>query len=897
MSAAVEPSFQASFRTSQETFEQLLARQKDLEDGALAAGGKRFRDKLEKAKEKGRQATIGGSKSLLLLGLNKLEAGIRSFTVDRVGKGAPHVAARWIKKMGEEAGRIEVEQREARAKQPLTEKRKQAILDECMNEALAAVSFMVLKCVLDNIEQRRPLSRVAVEISDLLCDEMRYKRFQSLAPGLFEYKMRSFQTASYAHMARSLNATIKFADIDVADLVMPPNQRIVVGTKLIDTLIHCTGLVEVVVSEQSSSTQRNGKRRRERKDQLILTATEETLNWISKRDDILESLTPVNLPMIVPPIQWEQGQRGGYRYAMRNKYSLVRGQSAVHAEMIEEASMPLVYQALNAIQNTAWRINTNVLDVVQQLAHRGGGSVGIPLIHEEEFPAKPYDIATNADARKAWRKAVHEIRQKNLQRKVHVLEFTRVQLAAKKLQDEEAIFFPHSLDFRGRIYPMSSFLSPQGNDLCKSLLTFAQGKPLGSDGARWLAIHGANCMDTTPGGEKVSRMTLDERVQWVLQHSENIVDCAEDPLTWRMWMQAEEPLQFLAFCYEWKGYVEEGMEYVCSLPVAQDGSCNGLQHFSAMLRDPIGGEAVNLIPLDKPNDVYLKIAEKVLEKLTSIASDPTSGDALVAGLWLSSGLVNRKLTKRPTMTFSYGSKPYGFQDQLLNYLQSDLGKDTQDSQKEWEKIKLHFTDGEDAIVIDAAALMAQLIWHSLHEVVVAAFEAMAWFQAAARCVTKSGNPVQWSVPATGFPVRQEYFIKNKKQIETMLAGKVIQPVYYLDSPDLDANKQANAISPNIVHSLDAAALELTVCQAMDDGVEAFAVIHDSYGTVPGDMSVLAQATRHSFVKLYSSHDVIEELRQQFLAQSPSDGNHILPDPPTKGTLDIGQVLSSLYFFC
>jgi DNA-directed RNA polymerase len=54
---------------------------------------------------------------------------------------------------------------------------------------------------------------------------------------------------------------------------------------------------------------------------------------------------------------------------------------------------------------------------------------------------------------------------------------------------------------------------------------------------------------------------------------------------------------------------------VSGLPVAQDGSCNGLQHFSALLRDEIGGKAVNLIPGDVPEDVYQRIADKVLSKL------------------------------------------------------------------------------------------------------------------------------------------------------------------------------------------------------------------------------------------------------------------------------------------
>lgn len=40
--------------------------------------------------------------------------------------------------------------------------------------------------------------------------------------------------------------------------------------------------------------------------------------------------------------------------------------------------------------------------------------------------------------------------------------------------------------------------------------------------------------------------------------------------------------------------------YISHLPVHQDGSCNGLQHYAALGRDLSGGFAVNLTPSDKP---------------------------------------------------------------------------------------------------------------------------------------------------------------------------------------------------------------------------------------------------------------------------------------------------------
>lgn len=44
---------------------------------------------------------------------------------------------------------------------------------------------------------------------------------------------------------------------------------------------------------------------------------------------------------------------------------------------------------------------------------------------------------------------------------------------------------------------------------------------------------------------------------------------------------------------------------------AQDGTCNGLQHYAALGRDVEGGANVNLVPLEHPQDAYKKVADMV----------------------------------------------------------------------------------------------------------------------------------------------------------------------------------------------------------------------------------------------------------------------------------------------
>ena len=47
------------------------------------------------------------------------------------------------------------------------------------------------------------------------------------------------------------------------------------------------------------------------------------------------------------------------------------------------------------------------------------------------------------------------------------------------------------------------------------------------------------------------------------------------------------------------------------LPIHQDGTCNGLQHYAALGGDSKGAKQVNLDVTDRPSDVYTHVAEMV----------------------------------------------------------------------------------------------------------------------------------------------------------------------------------------------------------------------------------------------------------------------------------------------
>ncbi|NIP35911.1 MAG: hypothetical protein GWN18_13175, partial [Thermoplasmata archaeon] len=374
--------------------------------------------------------------------------------------------------------------------------------------------------------------------------------------------------------------------LDTSDLDLSVDERVRIGLKLLDLFLECVpGVVsaEVHMARWKSTPQHKQRGRakgRGSKHQLhVLVMDPEAEAWARERNAILSELDPALLPMVEPPLQWGPDSPGGYRYALRGHVPMVRAQRA------PEGSLEAVYGALNRIQETPWQINRGVLEVLEELVRRGGGRAGLPHLEPSDPPARPEilddpEAEGYVEALQAWKRAKHAWHQEENQRLSKAKALMSALTTAKRFEDAPAIWFPWNLDFRGRAYAVPTGLQPQGNDVAKGLLTFTEGSTIGSSGRRWLALHGSTCIGEWKG-RKISRMTLDERVELIESLTPSIYAVDADPFTETWWMEAEYPFKTLAFCFEWAAADREGPSYLSTLPVAVDGTCNGLQHFSA----------------------------------------------------------------------------------------------------------------------------------------------------------------------------------------------------------------------------------------------------------------------------------------------------------------------------
>lgn len=715
------------------------------------------------------------------------------------------------------------------------------------------LAYLAAKVALDKAASNSTLLRAALGIGAAVEDEQRLAAFEGQEPALYRVLERSMrQRGSSPDHARAVWAS----SADKAGIDIPRwsrREKVRVGLMLFDLFAGASGLVQRTLVPVGVN-----------KFQWKVSLTADASAWLRGYNDQVGLLRPAYAPTIVVPKPWSDTRGGGYVTDELHSLPLVKRTFRAHVEALKEADLSTVYAGLNAIQDTDWAVNRPVLDVMQRAWSAGGHLRCLPNRDDRPTPEKPFDIDINEKAKREWKQTARETHEANVKERGKRFEFSRLLSLANDYADAPAIFFPHQLDFRGRCYAVPTGLHPQGPDEARALLTFASGKPLDGSGWWWLNVHGANVF----GYDKVS---LSERAAWGEAHRQRALAIAADPFADLWWTEADKPWSFLAWCFE-----IGRTDGISSLPIALDGSCNGLQHFSAMLRDPVGGAAVNLVPSDKPNDIYQRVADRTIELLRVEAASGNER-AWLARAWIDFG-IDRSITKRPVMVLPYG----GTRMSCMDYVRDAVR----------EKIADGAPDPFGAEMYRATAYLSGVVWSAIGDVVVAARTAMAWLQQVARLAAARGVPLTWTTPS-GFVAHQEYRNVKLRRITTRMRGSIIKLVDFGEIESLDVYRQGLGISPNFVHSLDGAAMMLTIREALAVGVTQFAMIHDSYGTVAADTDKLAGALRRAFVRMYEENNVLLNFQQDVLRACP---DLRLPPIPPYGSLNIQEVLNSPYFF-
>ncbi|XP_021296277.1 DNA-directed RNA polymerase 2, chloroplastic/mitochondrial-like isoform X2 [Herrania umbratica] len=571
------------------------------------------------------------------------------------------------------------------------------------------------------------------------------------------------------------------------------------------------------------------------------------------------------MPMLVPPVKWTGYDRGAYlflpSYIMRT-HGVKQQREAV--KRTSRKQLEPVFEALDTLGCTKWRVNKRVLNVVDRIWTSGGHLADLVDRKDVPLPEKP-DSEDEALLRK-WKWKVRSVKKENRERHSLRCDVELKLAVARKIKDEEGFYYPHNLDFRGRAYPMHPYLNHLGSDLCRGILEFAEGRPLGKSGLRWLKIHLANLY---AGG--VDKLSHEGRLAFTENHLDDIFDSADRPLEGkRWWLKAEDPFQCLAVCINLTEALRTSSPetFVSHTPVHQDGSCNGLQHYAALGRDKLGAASVNLVVGEKPADVYSGIAARVLDIIRRDAQkDPAVfPDALHAKVLVNQ--VDRKLVKQTVMTSVYGVTYIGARDQIKRRL----------------KERGVLTDDKE--IFGASCYAAKTTLTALGEMFQAARAIMNWLGECAKIIASENQPVRWTTPL-GLPVVQPYRVLGRHLIKTSLQVLTLQR----ETEKVMVKRQRTAFPPNFVHSLDGSHMMMTAVACKKAGL-TFAGVHDSYWTHASDVDKMNRILREKFVKLYEI-PILENLLESFQQSFPT---LCFPPLPERGDFDLRDVLESPYFF-
>ena len=755
------------------------------------------------------------------------------------------------------------------------------------------LAFTVLEHMLNAVSTRIPkVSATAYSITGKVLDLLSVEQFKKNEPKFFSYLEYEYKSRGIGYINSRKKKLAKMTNNDVhkADN-LETTFKAAVGAILLKSVIDSgCNLFKIRMQYKGTKTEKI----------LVLTEDAQQIIGRVKERNVLFSVN--YKPLIAPPLDWTSiWGNGGYYTSnnqtfIRNKKSCRYIDSCVGTEVLQRS-----FDVINHIQNTKWKINDYVLSVVNKIIDQSLVDPNTPKSNPRFYGGLPYMDTLNVydmipkedygevdangrhkrkDAYKNWYRA-KEIQLKKLEaNRSKRIMFTLAHNIATEYVDRDCMYFTYNTDFRGRLYPIQQILNPQSNGAIKSFLTFADAKTLSKDGLYWLKVHTANNWG-------IDKKSYDDRVAWVDDNLKYLHGYAQNPLdTVKYWNDADEPLMFLAGC---KALLDHSEGMPVALPVSLDATCSGLQLYAGLLMDKEGAEAVNVVDRTNegstvpPADVYTDVANRVEHYLsagqvpTKLSFTTRDGEHKVVNTKKEvkdlKGNITRKLVKRNVMTVPYSVTTRGMFDQVR-----DLLNDMEDDEQVFWK-------GDKWVV---AKLLVELNVKSINDIVEGASIGQSFIKHVVKEIYAEGSdkPLVWNTPYFNFPVVQWKTKITVNQIRTVLGRLSMNKT----TNKINKQRQGNGIAPNLIHSLDAALMYLTVEKCKAQGVDNFMLIHDSFGVHANSVHILNTAVRESFIELFES-DPLGSWVAQVSPEHSKEAESIMIN-----TLDISKVANSTYIF-
>jgi DNA-directed RNA polymerase len=237
------------------------------------------------------------------------------------------------------------------------------------------LAYFTFKTGLSSAVARTALTSAAMDVGAMIEEEVRLCAFEGSEPALYATILRQLKArgAQASHARKVFVFAANKANIELPS--MTRTDKLHLGTKLIELLIEVTGFFDLVHRREGKTTR------------VILQPTEKVSQWINDRNVMAELFKPYFLPTVIPPAEWQGLTGGGYHTDALNPMPMVKRMSKPHRAALESSDITPVLRSINAIQNTGWRINTRVLDVMKEAWDRGVDGMALP--NREDLDCRP----------------------------------------------------------------------------------------------------------------------------------------------------------------------------------------------------------------------------------------------------------------------------------------------------------------------------------------------------------------------------------------------------------------------------------------------------------------------------------------------------------------------------
>jgi hypothetical protein len=382
---------------------------------------------------------------------------------------------------------------------------------------------------------------------------------------------------------------------------------------------------------------------------------------ISNNNNIGIFMLPHKIPMIVKPKEYkgnDNSQLGGY---LLNDIEYTDSIILPNYELKHQSSIlknNIIYNSVNSLSSVEFKINVEVLDFILNIENNKKYQFYTeyddihPLTHKTKLTKTELKLLESFNSRK------------DLEQNIIGLSLI--------FREVPRFYIPVRLDYRGRIYCISEYLNYQSIDLAKALLLFSQGEKVklsDETSINYLKIFGGNCF-----GNKINKLSFNDRINWVDTNFDDIINFENGILL----TQAENKLLFIAFCFEFKKYIEakeKNIDYFLTyLPIQFDATCNGFQHLTLLVDDVSLSRELNLAIStwnDLPKDFYSFVALKLKKYFLEILNKDHeklkleySNETIDSFKRLASLNIQRNLIKKAIMTIPYNASPQTIVDYI-----------------------------------------------------------------------------------------------------------------------------------------------------------------------------------------------------------------------------------------